>query len=258
MTHLFQTEAPSESSLSACRKAGPSSRESLSPTTHSEEDGSPPPRQLNPALNPSPQILHLPITWSERYCHELLSISPDGRDVTYQGMESIIFLTYNYTPWRRRGLDILSRGNKGHISIGFAGQNVKLSRLPGWEPDSWGYHGDDGRSFAAKKNGTPYGPTFGTGDVIGCGIDFNANQAFFTKNGTFIGTVFKDIDKTIELYPSIGLRHSDEAVRANFGQDPFRFDIEYYVHQQPSQTWSNTLTTPANPSLVCDDKSGEV
>jgi hypothetical protein len=49
-----------------------------------------------------------------------------------------------------------------HISIGFAAGDVKLSRLPGWEKNSWGYHGDDGFSFAAEKNGTPYGPKFGS------------------------------------------------------------------------------------------------
>ncbi|KAJ7226074.1 SPRY-domain-containing protein [Mycena pura] len=265
MRHLLQTEAPS--SLPPSRKAGPSSRRSLSPPTDSDEEGSPPPRRLTPTLNPSPQVLHLPTRWSERYRNELLSISPDGRDATYQGAscngdkDAAAARTTHPVPPAcgiyYYEVDILSKGNKGHISIGFAGKEVKLSRLPGWEQNSWGYHGDDGCSFAAEKNGTPFGPTFGTGDTIGCGIDFSTNQAFFTKNGTFIGTVFKDIGKTIDLYPSIGLRHSGEAIRVNFGQDPFRFDIEYYVHQQRIQTWSNILATPVNSSLLCDDKPGE-
>lgn len=91
----------------------------------------------------------------------------------------------------------------------FAAHDVRLSRLPGWEPKSWGYHGDDGNSFAADKTGTSYGPTFGSeptllvfssclrsrliavlaGDIIGCGMDFSTNKAFFTKNGTFIGKI---------------------------------------------------------------------
>lgn len=28
------------------------------------------------------------------------------------------------------------------------------------------------------------------GDIIGCGIDFSQHRAFFTKNGTFLGTSF--------------------------------------------------------------------
>jgi hypothetical protein len=31
---------------------------------------------------------------------------------------------------------------------------------------------------------------YAAGDTIGCGIDFSTYQAFFTKNGTFIGPVF--------------------------------------------------------------------
>lgn len=49
-----------------------------------------------------------------------------------------------------------------HISIGFAAGDVRLARLPGWEKNSWGYHGDDGNSFAAEKNGAKYGPQFGS------------------------------------------------------------------------------------------------
>ncbi|KAJ7480102.1 SPRY-domain-containing protein [Mycena galericulata] len=259
--HMLQTENPP--SIAPTRKAGVV-RRSLSPTTDSDDEGSPPPRRVSPTLDPSPQVLHLPTRWSERYRHELLSISQDGRDVTYQGAScngdkdaAAARTTYPIPPAcgiYYYEVDILSKGNKGHISIGFAGKDVRLSRLPGWEQNSWGYHGDDGCSFAAEKNGTPFGPTFGTGDTIGCGVDFSTYQAFFTKNGTLIGSVFKDIGKSSDLYPSIGLRHSGEAVRVNFGQDPFKYDIEYHVHQQRLQTWSNILATPIRPSLLGEDK----
>jgi hypothetical protein len=36
---------------------------------------------------------------------------------------------------------ILSKGRDGYISIGFESQKVALGRLPGWEEESWGYHG---------------------------------------------------------------------------------------------------------------------
>lgn len=44
--------------------------------------------------------------------------------------------------------------------VSFSGPDVRLSRLPGWEKSSWGYHGDDGFSFSAEKMGSPYGPTY--------------------------------------------------------------------------------------------------
>ena len=81
-------------------------------------------------------------------------------------------------------------GLTGHrmIGIGFSGPKASLEKLPGWEPESWAYHGDDGKAFGCEKPGKSYGPKFTTGDVIGCGVNFKTNSAFFTKNGVFQGT----------------------------------------------------------------------
>ncbi|KAL4243912.1 Protein SSH4 [Abortiporus biennis] len=115
----------------------------------------------------------------------------------------------------------------------FSCSDVRLSRLPGWERHPWRYHADDGWAFPGfkEKVGSPYGPTYDTGDVIGCGIDFSQNKAFFTKkNGTFLGPVFDNIGKNgQELYPSVGLRHMHESVRVNFGHAPFKFAIEDHL-----------------------------
>lgn len=73
------------------------------------------------------------------------------------------------------------------IGIGFSGRKVNLTRIPGWEPDSYAYHGDDGQVFSSSTAGSPYGEKFGTLDVIGCGINFRTRSAFFTKNGVFLG-----------------------------------------------------------------------
>ena len=53
------------------------------------------------------------------------------------------------------------------MGIGLADKSVNMNRLPGWEKDSYGYHGDDGNSFSSSGNGKKYGPTFTTGDIIG-------------------------------------------------------------------------------------------
>ncbi|CAG8825273.1 2105_t:CDS:1, partial [Dentiscutata erythropus] len=50
------------------------------------------------------------------------------------------------------------------------------------EPDSWGYHSDDGDFFNCAIINHPYGPTFTTGDTIGCCLNFINKTAFFTKN----------------------------------------------------------------------------
>lgn len=73
------------------------------------------------------------------------------------------------------------------IAIGFSTKDVPLSRPPGWEPNSWAYHGDDGHSYCCQSSGKGYGPTFTTDDVIGCGVNFHTGSAFFTKNGNHLG-----------------------------------------------------------------------
>ena len=73
------------------------------------------------------------------------------------------------------------------IGVGFSSSKVSLGKLPGWEADSWAYHGDDGKSFSGHLSGKTYGPKFTSGDVIGCGVNFLTGTAFFTKNGVFQG-----------------------------------------------------------------------
>lgn len=269
MRQMLQTELPP--ALPPSRKTDAATLEhqgysaAMSSPTDSDEDSNiSPPRELPSAPPPPPisqdQVLRLPTRWSDHFRNALLTVSGDGRDLTYHGAscsgdrDAAAARTIHPIPPAcgiyYYEVDILSKGQKGHISIGFAARDVKLSRLPGWESNSWGYHGDDGYSFAAEKSGTPFGPTFGTGDIIGCGIDFTTHKAFFTKNGTLIGSVFDNVGKDVELFPSVGLRHSGEAIRVNFGHEPFKYDIDYHVQQARNHTWANILRTPLNSSLM--------
>lgn len=69
-----------------------------------------------------------------------------------------------------------------------------------------GYHGDDGNKFHRSGRGQRFGPRFGAGDTIGCGLDFSdllmgspeptgsaaaarlpAAKLFYTRNGEMIG-----------------------------------------------------------------------
>ncbi|KAI1317453.1 hypothetical protein EDD11_008390 [Mortierella claussenii] len=137
---------------------------------------------------------------------------------------------------------IKSKGQQGYIGIGVCSAMVDLNRLPGWEPHSWGYHGDDGNSFGGCGNGRPYGPVFTTGDTIGCGINFRDMSMFYTKNGAYLGVAFRDLKGP--LYPTVGMRTPGEIVEANFGQRDFAFDIEDYVKNEKAEAWralENTL-----------------
>ncbi|XP_021952312.1 ran-binding protein 9 [Folsomia candida] len=119
---------------------------------------------------------------------------------------------------------IVSKGRDGYMGIGLSAHGVNMNRLPGWDKHSYGYHGDDGHSFCSSGTGQPYGPTFTTGDVIGCGVNLLDNTCFYTKNGHHLGVAFTDLPPS--LFPTVGLQTPGEIVDANFGQQPFVFDIE--------------------------------
>ncbi|KAL2018836.1 hypothetical protein VTK56DRAFT_325 [Thermocarpiscus australiensis] len=125
---------------------------------------------------------------------------------------------------------------KTPIAIGFASKFASLSRAPGWEPESWGYHGDDGHCFAAQNVGKPYDRQFGSGDTVGCLVNFRLGHALFTLNGQELKIAFRDINfkdvKGGKLYPIIGLKQNGDHIWANFGQAPFMFDIDGYMKRQ--------------------------
>lgn len=103
------------------------------------------------------------------------------------------------------------------MGIGLSAHGVNLNRLPGethtvwttlgparilplgWDKQSYGYHGDDGHSFCSSGTGQPYGPTFTTGDVIGCGVNLIDNTCFYTKNGHHLGIAFHDLPVRINF-----------------------------------------------------------
>ena len=83
---------------------------------------------------------------------------------------------------------MLTISNYSLVAIGICKNRSKQTGMPGWSHGSWGYHGDDGKKFESGI-GSTYGPVYGTGDVIGCGIDWKTESVFYTKNGESLGKV---------------------------------------------------------------------
>ncbi|RDA93597.1 hypothetical protein CP533_6137 [Ophiocordyceps camponoti-saundersi (nom. inval.)] len=141
------------------------------------------------------------------------------------------------------------------IAIGFSTKATSLSRPVGWEPDSWGYHGDDGRCFSGQNIGRSYGPTFCAGDIIGCGVNFRENSAFFTKNGVKLSVAFHDVFHEVvrgKLYPSVSLKKPGEAILVNFGQVPFVYNIDDVMREERrkmQQEISKTDTSKLEPGM---------
>ncbi|KAJ3354952.1 Ran-binding protein 10 [Entophlyctis luteolus] len=136
---------------------------------------------------------------------------------------------------------IVSKGRDGWMGIGLCGRDANMDRLPGWDSRSYGYHGADGYIFEGSSKGKAYGPTYTTGDYIGCIVNLLNNTVSFTKNGLHLGVAFQS-QKIVQqtLYPAVGFRTPGESMEINFGSSgvPFQFDIAEYVFQQQVEIWS--------------------
>eukprot|EP00934_Nitzschia_sp_Nitz4_P005093 Nitzschia sp. Nitz4//scaffold141_size107518//99610//101178//NITZ4_004300-RA/size107518-processed-gene-0.94-mRNA-1//1//CDS//3329536360//5083//frame0 len=126
------------------------------------------------------------------------------------------------------------------VAIGLGTRSFQVhGRMPGWDSQSVGYHGDDGGVFHASGGMLEqYGPTFGSGDTVGCGIDFVEQAIFYTLNGEFLGyalkhaTTFCKLFLEQDLYPVVGI-DSHVPVSMNFGKTkPFQFDLAAHFNEQ--------------------------
>ena len=202
------------------------------------------------ALYPFVDVSELPRAWSSKDKANYISLSENNLKVHYKGVGKghkdaaavrathhipAACLLYYYE------IKIISKGRDGYMGIGLAAQEVNMQRLPGWDKQSYGYHGDDGHSFCSSGTGIPYGPTFTTGDIVGCGYNLVESTCFYTKNGLNLGRAFSDLPP-VELFPTVGLQVCfffplrpltfsilqtlGEEVEANFGMEQFCYDIE--------------------------------
>ncbi|KAF0472546.1 SPRY-domain-containing protein [Gigaspora margarita] len=147
----------------------------------------------------------------------------DGLEVNYidySGNHDAVIRTDNPIPSQCKlfyfEIDVIYNENNKTIAIGFCSESAELNKMPGCEKNSWGYHSDDGNFFERSKIDMPYGPTFTTGDTIGCCLNFRNNTAFYTKNGVNLGIAFRDLKDN--LYPCIGIK-SGASIKANFGYE---------------------------------------
>ena len=205
-------------------------------------------------LYPYTDVSLLPKQWSSKDKANFIILSEDGLKVHYKGVgkthkdaaavratHSIpqSCLLYYYE------VKIISKGRDGYMGIGLAAQGVNMHRLPGWDTQSYGFHGDDGHSFNSSGTGQPYGPTFTTGDVIGCGFNLIENKCFYTKNGLNLGVAFTDL-ASVPLFPTVGLQTPGEELEANFGLEPFCYDIEQDMIALKKRITESINTFPVN------------
>ncbi|RMJ17991.1 hypothetical protein CDV36_002318 [Fusarium kuroshium] len=202
----------------------------------------------------TPNRLVYPKLWKpEEDLEEIITISPDGKKVQCllgdlsepSSWPDRISVRANY-PFQPRGVsdavnyfevDILPGEDKWNtpamIGVGVCGEFVDLSDgFPGWSTHapSLGYHGDDGRIYDSTVKGEVgiiTGKTFTEGDTVGCGIDWNNRQIYYTLNGDEVGRARTPVIYR-KLYPIIALEKRPCAVAVNFGEDEFKFSVPVF------------------------------
>ena len=101
-------------------------------------------------------------------------------------------------------------GQEAAIGVGCGDRGYPMSRMPGWNRNSCGYHADDGKLYHESGMGRAFGPTCTTGDRMGCGLNFDCDlgqgvvQVFFTKNGKQVGEMERMKRPVNGIYPLIG------------------------------------------------------
>ncbi|KAJ1626460.1 hypothetical protein T492DRAFT_878427 [Pavlovales sp. CCMP2436] len=83
---------------------------------------------------------------------------------------------------------VVNAGTRGSFALGLAERSFDLARKPGWDPNSFGYHAEDGRKFAHNDRG-------------------------------------ESVPPGLELLPTAALHSPNETLIFNFGAAPFAFDL---------------------------------
>merc|ERR1711933_408058 len=124
------------------------------------------------------------------------------------------------------------------VAIGLSLSQFNTYHMLGWDKFSYSYHSDYGRMYFCGETSSTCGPTFTTGDTVGCGIDYIKKAIFFTLNGNFLGYAWKDVNLNKEWYPTVQV-DAKIPLEINFGNVPFLYDLSFLLDDYSSLINSN-------------------
>uniref|UniRef100_A0A914H6X2 B30.2/SPRY domain-containing protein n=2 Tax=Globodera rostochiensis TaxID=31243 RepID=A0A914H6X2_GLORO len=168
--------------------------------------------------------------WNSAACHdELALIEPDRLIVQFTGKKwgQRSVLAERPIPKKDFGLS-----STNFISIGLGTKQMPFDNPVGWYNGTCGYD-SQGSIWSEMVEGcshwkeAPFNwgkPSFGVGDVIGCGVDLATRQIIYTKNGQRLGTAGFCVDSAADLFPCVTLFDAGTKIEANFGPN-FKLNI---------------------------------
>uniref|UniRef100_A0A183CPG5 B30.2/SPRY domain-containing protein n=1 Tax=Globodera pallida TaxID=36090 RepID=A0A183CPG5_GLOPA len=178
--------------------------------------------------------------WDSAACHkDLTLIGPDRLIVEHNGMDWALRSVLAERPIPRKNFGIFYYEVKiiwgrtfNSVSIGLGTKRMPLNERVGLYEGTYAYK-EDGQFWGHAVEGCSYWkgrpyigekPSFGVGDVIGCGVNLATRQIIYTKNGKRLETTGLRVDSAADLSPCVTLYNYGTKIEANFGPN-FKFNI---------------------------------
>eukprot|EP00057_Strongylocentrotus_purpuratus_P033130 XP_790305.4 PREDICTED: ATP-dependent RNA helicase DDX1 [Strongylocentrotus purpuratus] len=124
--------------------------------------------------------------------------------------------------------------DEGLCRVGWATDRADLNL--GTDKQGFGFGGTGKKSFGRQFD--TYGEPFGMGDSIGCYLDLDGGEIYFSKNGKDLGLAFSIPGHLLKLayYPTVVLKNAE--MKFNFGLTPFK--------NTPEKGYSAICEAPSN------------
>ncbi len=149
--------------------------------------------------------------------------------------------------WEIRMDDIVINATGKRCLLGVCTKAADINNYVGVAANGRGYHNLNGFKYVAGT-GVAYGATHITGDIIGVMLDIDVGKIEFLKNGISQGVAYDDLLTLGEVYAAVSLVVSGARVTANFGENPFQYEVpdgyRAYNADRPYILTPNTVEVP--------------